>query len=184
MRRLLTLGLCAAALAGCPDKTPPEATDGGTSAKPPEADAAPDATPKDLTLEIRYEDLDGGWHPLPVTPDGARPVIDPTARLEVRTNLGLNNYRVRLFDEVDRALESDDEADDLNEAIVYRIQLPAPLKTGHKYALSVDAQTGSAITDAAGRIHPDQRVEFQVAGEKEKPPPPAPKKKPAKKRRR
>ena len=179
MRHPVLLLSCALALVACPEKPPP--ADAGPTEPVADAAAAVVEVPKDLVLAVRYENLDGGWAEIPFTPE-ARPLIDPAQRLEVRTNLELSNYRVRLFDEVDRALESDDEADTTHESLVYRIQLKAPLKTGHRYSLSVDAQTGSAITDATGRTHPDQRLEFQVSGEKEKPAPPP--KKPVKKKRR
>ncbi|HZN91626.1 MAG TPA: hypothetical protein VFB81_02950, partial [Myxococcales bacterium] len=54
----------------------------------------------------------------------------------------------------------------------YRIQLPTPLKAGHRYALVLDAQTGSAIADSAGRLYPDQRLEFTIAGAREPDSPP------------
>ncbi|HEX8706595.1 MAG TPA: hypothetical protein VF815_47620, partial [Myxococcaceae bacterium] len=93
------------------------------------------------------------------------------------SSLGLRNYRVRLFDEVDRAMISDDTAEESPEGVVYRITLPTPLKSGHKYTLVLDAQTGTTFTDALGRELQDLRIEFQIAGEKEKDKPPEPKKK-------
>jgi hypothetical protein len=90
----------------------------------------------------------------------------------VRSNLALRNYRIRLFDEVDRAMVSDDAAEESADGLLYRISLPAPLKTGNKYTLVIDAQTGTSMTDAQGRELEDVRVPFQVAGEEEKPPPP------------
>jgi hypothetical protein len=110
-----------------------------------------------------------------------RALIEPTQSLELRTDLGLRNHRVRLFDEAGRAMVSDDEAADSNVAFVYRMSFPEPLKTGHKYTLVVDAQTGATMTDAAGRPVADQRFELLVAGEKEKPAPPP--RKPGRRRR-
>lgn len=181
MRRVaLGLWVLSFFVLGCPDRQEALGTaDGGAEA--PAIVAGPDASMGPLKVSARYEQADGGWVEIPLA-TGERPLIEPTQRLELATNLSLNNYRVRLFDEVDRAMESDDEAEDGAGSLTYRILLGAPLKTGHRYTLSLDAQTGSAITDIGGRIHPDQRFEFQVAGEKEKPAPPP--KKPARKKRR
>jgi hypothetical protein len=101
-----------------------------------------------------------------------RPVIDPTSALELRSTLVLRNYRIRLFDEAERAMVSDDSAEESPSGLLYRISLPTPLKTGHKYTLVIDAQTGTSMTDSQGREVPDMRIPFQVSGEKEKPPPP------------
>ncbi len=108
--------------------------------------------------------------------DEERPLIEPTSVVELRSSLGLRNYRIRLFDEIDRAMVSDDSAEESPDGVTYRISLPTPLKTGHKYTLVVDAQTGTAFTDSLGREIDDLRLEFQVAGEKEKPAPPKKKK--------
>ncbi|WP_002640022.1 hypothetical protein [Myxococcus hansupus] len=109
-------------------------------------------------------------------------VIEPTTLLELRTTRLLKNYRVRLFDEADRAMISDDAVEETDNGLVYRIQLPQPLKTGFKYTLVVDAQTGTGFTDALGRDVDEFRQTLQIAGEKEKPTPPA--KQTGKKKRR
>ncbi len=154
-------------MAGCPERAQsPAAADAGT----PDAGLAQREPPK-LELVVRYESGDGGMVPIPFEP-GGRPFIEPTQRLEVAANQALENYRVRLFDEADRAVISDDEVRD-SPTLDYRIQLPNPLRTGFRYALVVDAETGEAFTDSAGRPQPDQRLEFQISGEKEKPAPPA-----------
>lgn len=174
----------------------------GASACPeqslPPSPAAPDAalavhptppTPPDLRVTARYAAADGGLVDIPFAP-GARPLIEPIQTLEVASNLALSNVRIRVFDEADRAMVSDDEVLDPSEpdsgnppgVTGYRIHFPAPLKTGHRYTLVVDAQSGATFSDSEGRAQSDQRLEFQVAGEKEKPPPPS-KKKPARRRR-
>lgn len=140
----------------------------------------PQQVPDVVTFTLTQELPDAGVQGIPVG-GVERPLVEPSQVLELRTDLGLRNHRVRLFDEAGRAMISDDEAADSSAGFVYRINLPESLKTGHKYTLVIDAQTGASMTDAAGRPVPDQRFEFQVAGEKEKPPPP---KKPARKRRR
>ncbi len=114
-----------------------------------------------------------------------RPTIEPTSMIELRSSIGLRNYRIRLFDEVERAMVSDDSAEETPSAVIYRISLPTPLKSGHKYTVVLDAQTGSTFTDTLSREIEDHRFEFQVAGEKEKdtPAPPSKKNETKKKRR-
>ncbi len=120
--------------------------------------------------------------PIPVVVD-ERPTIEPTSVIELRSSMSLRNYRVRLFDEVERAMVSDDSAEETADGVIYRITVPTPLKTGHKYTLVLDAQTGTAFTDTLGRELQDLRFEFQIAGEKEKDKPPPPKKNEKKKRK-
>lgn len=112
---------------------------------------------------------------------GERPEIPPAQALVVESNLALQNYRVRVFDEADRAMVSDDVAESADAGIRYRIEFPEPLKTGHRYSVIVDAQTGPELLDAFGRSHQDVRLEFRIAGEKAKPEPPQP---PKRRRRR
>jgi hypothetical protein len=177
------VALCASLiLAGCPDKQPPTvAVDGGVTEAPKDAST----TPPPASFTIRYQLGDGGSELIPIAGEGSvdeRPTIEPTSVIELRSSMGLRNYRVRLFDEADRAMVSDDSAEESPDGVLYRITVPTPLKTGHKYTLVVDAQTGTAFTDTLGREIQDLRLEFQIAGEKEKPaPPPKPEKK--KKRR-
>jgi hypothetical protein len=175
----LSFAVCAAALvvAGCPKPSTPE-TDAGLP--PAELDAGlaeqPPA-PASFTLQYARSDA-GGMDTIPlVDADEARPLIEPTSTLELRSTVALRNYRVRLFDEVERAMASDDTAEESPQGLLYRISLPAPLKTGHKYTLVIDAQTGTSMTDSQGRELPDVRIPFQVSGEKEKPAPPPKKQK-------
>jgi hypothetical protein len=181
--RLLRRGLiaiCASFLfAGCPDKQPATSLDGGVAEAP--EDAGP-ATPPPASFTIRYLLGDGGMEPIPVVVD-ERPTIEPTSVIELRSSMSLRNYRVRLFDEVERAMVSDDSAEETADGVIYRITVPTPLKTGHKYTLVLDAQTGTAFTDTLGRELQDLRFEFQIAGEKEKDKPPPPKKNEKKKRK-
>jgi hypothetical protein len=177
-RLLLVCCLSLAPLA-CRDQPAPGA-DAGVAPADADAGDSPAAIPDVVTFTLTQELPDAGVQGIAV--GGAEVAsVDPSQVLELRTDLGLRNHRVRLFDESGRAVTSDDEAADSSAGFVYRITLPEPLKTGFKYVLVVDAQTGTTMTDAAGRPVPDQRFEFQVAGEKEKPPPA---KKPARKRRR
>lgn len=160
--------------ADAPDAGDPPPGAGSETAAEAAAPAPTDAAPPPLKLEVRYHAPDAGMALIDFAAGGDRPAIEPTSQLEISTNIGLQNYRVRLFDEIDRAMVSDDQMEEPGDRVLYRIQLPTPLKRGHRYALVVDAQTGSAIADSAGRLYPDQRLEFQVAGARQ-PDPPAPK---------
>jgi hypothetical protein len=178
--RLFRFGLAAVTccgalmLAGCPDKPSAPTTDAGA----PEAAQAPKAPPP-ARFSLSYQAPDAGLAEISLAPD-EKPLIEATSTLELRSSVGLRNYRVRLFDEAERAMVSDDDVEESDAGLVYRINLPQPLKTGFEYTLVVDAQTGSGFTDALGRDVEELRTTFQVAGDKEKPAP-AP---PAKKKRR
>ncbi len=174
----LSLAVCAAALAvaGCPKPSAPT-DDAGVTAPGSEPDVGVDAGPGPASVTLQSMLPDAGQESIPlVGEEEGRPLIDPTSTLELRSTLALRNYRVRLFDEADRAMVSDDSAEESPHGLLYRISLPTPLKSGHKYTLVIDAQTGTSMTDSQGREVPDMRVPFQVSGEKEKPPPPAKKK--------
>lgn len=170
---LALLCLCA-----CPESTLQQ--DAGTPGAAPLDAGTAAPTPAELAVTVRAELVDGGVVTLEL--DGPeRPLVDPAQRLLLETNLPVRNYRVRVFDEVDRAMVSDDTATDLPEGLDYRISFPEPLKTGHRYTLVLDAANGATMVDTRGGSHADVRLPFQVSGVKEKPPPP-PKK--SKKRRR
>ncbi len=166
-------------LAGCPKPQQPADPDGGTATAeapttPPDTPAV--GPPPPVTFTLQYEaPADAGLATIPLNPD-EKALIEPTAVLELRSTPGLKNYRVRLFDEAERAMVSDDVVEDSAAGLVYRISLPTPLKAGFKYTLVVDAQTGTSMMDAQGRELADLRIPFQVAGEKEKEPPAPPKK--------
>jgi len=167
------------ALAGCPKPSETSAADASaeTPAPPPEDSSTPGPT---AAFTLQYALPDAGLESIPIAgEEEGRPLIEPTSELELRSTLALRNYRIRLFDEVERAMISDDTAEESEAGLRYRISLPTPLKAGFKYTLVVDAQTGTSILDAQGRELADLRIPFQVAGEKEKEPPA-----PSKKRRR
>jgi hypothetical protein len=172
------LGALALALAACPGNKAKVVADGGQPEAPDAGAGAADASPPALKLEVRYQTSDAGLALVDFAAAAAAATIEPTSQLEVSTNIGLQNYRIRLFDEVDRVVVSDDQMEEPGDKVLYRIQLPTPLKPGHKYALVVDAQAGSAIADSAGRLYPDQRLELVVAGAREPDPPPRRKVKP------
>ena len=143
---------------------------GCSSQSPSELAAAPgDAgiPPVRLTLSLREQLLDGGIEPVELQPSD-RTLIQPTQQLELSTNIPLHNYRIRILDEVDRAVVSDDVAESASQRLQYRIFFHQPLKPGHRYTLVLDAETGSSFADVEGAPQPDQRLEFQVTGEREK----------------
>jgi hypothetical protein len=166
--------VAACGLSGCPKRSPPEPLDAGVAAQP-QGPVIPD----ELRVSLSAESPEHGTI-LVAFDEVERPEIPQVQALQVRTNLPLANYRIRLMDEVDRAMVSDDTAKEGPDGVQYEIALSEPLKTGHRYTLVVDSQTGPEIVDGHGRTHPDIRLEFQVAGEREKPPPPV---KPKPKRR-
>lgn len=175
-----SFAVCAAALtvAGCPKPSAPADDAGVAIAGESETAAEADAGPGPASFSLQYVLPDAGLEAIPlVGEEEGRPLIEPTSMLELRGTQVLRNYRVRLFDEVDRAMISDDSAEESPNGLLYRLSLPTPLKSGHKYTLVIDAQTGTSMTDSQGRELSDLRIPFQVSGEKEKPPP-------AKKRRR
>jgi len=133
-----------------------------------------------VSLSIRERLLDGGLEPIEIQPN-ARTPIEPTQQLEVSTTAPLVNYRIRVFDEADRAMISDDVAESSDEHLDYRIYFHEPLKPGHRYTLVLDAQSGSAFSDQRGNEQTERRLELQVAGERQKLPA---KKSSAKKKRR
>ena|SRR5215472_12404328 len=148
--------------AGCPSQSPRSPSELAVAS----ADAGIPA-PVRLTLSLREQLLDGGIEQVELQPSD-RTLIQPTQRLELSTNIPLHNYRIRILDEVDRAVVSDDVAENAGQRLQYRIFFHQPLKPGHRYTLVLDAETGSSFADIQGAPQPDQRLEFQVTGEREK----------------
>ena len=100
------------------------------------------------------------------------PVVSPARQLLVESNRPLHNVRIRVLDESDRALESDDVPEERPNTLRYHIDLLRPLEPGHRYAVLVDAQSGATFDDGSGKEIPEQRLEFRTSGERPKPPPP------------
>jgi len=121
----------------------------------------------ELALTLKSVLPDGGFAPIELQPH-ARPLIDSTRQLELSTNVALRNHRIRVFDEADRVMISDDQSSD--QGTDYQITFREPLKPGHRYTLVLDAQTGSSFTDDHGNAQSERRLEFQVSGEREKAP--------------
>ena len=143
------------------------------------ADGEVHQLPERLVLSLRHQLSDGGFTAADFD-GGVRPQIESTRLIEATTNVPVHNYRIRVFDEADRAMVSDDVATEGGN-LDYQIHFAAPLPAGHRYVLLMDAQTGDSILDAQGRPQPEQRLEFEVAGPREQAPAVAP---PSRKRRR
>jgi hypothetical protein len=152
---------------GCQTNRSTETDAGAPSAT---LDAGLNAPTEKLVLMLRHQLSDGGME-LVSFDGGVWPEIEPTRFLELTTNFSIHNYRIRVFDELDRALVSDDLATEGDNSLQYQIRFPNLLERGHRYTLLIDAQTGESILDPQGRPQPEQRLEFQVAGPREKPPP-------------
>ena len=107
------------------------------------------------------------------------PVVPPSRQLLVESNRPLHNVRIRVMDESDRALESDDVPEESPTSLRYHIDLLRALEPGHRYAVLVDAQSGATFDDGSGKESPEQRLEFRTSGDRERPKAP-----PKRKRRR
>ena len=172
MRLWKVVKLCAVVgvTAGCsrPVPVPPDA---GVAAAV--LDAGP-AIP--LTLDLLVALPDGGTerHALLGL---ETPVVSPVRSLVLESNRPLHNARIRVMDESDRALESDDVPEESTSALRYRIDLLRPLEPGHRYAVLVDAQSGATFDDGSGKEVPEQRLEFRTSGERERQKPAPPKRK-------
>jgi hypothetical protein len=99
------------------------------------------------------------------------PVIQPSRQLLVESNRALHNARIRVMDESDRALESDDVTEEGPDSLRYHIGLLRPLEPGRRYAVLVDAQSGATFDDGTGKELPEQRLEFRTTGDRERPEP-------------
>lgn len=161
-------------LGGCPRPASP-GTDAGELAGDGSAAVADGGSgsglavlPAPLQLVIVARLGDGGERSVEF--DGGRPIIEPAIGLSVRSAVGLRNARLRLLDEADRVVPSDDAPGDAGATgFDYSMRFVAPLQPGYRYALTLDAQAGSTALDAWGREVPEQRLELQISGDKPRP---------------
>jgi hypothetical protein len=141
--------------------------DAGSTAAPPDA-----GTPlPPLTIDLEMLLPDGGVERSALL-GLETPHITPGQSLAVESNRRLHNARIRILDEADRALASDDVPEDGPLGLRYRIGLLAPLEPGRRYAVLIDPQSGATLDDGTGRELPEQRLEFQTTGERQRPKPP------------
>jgi hypothetical protein len=137
-------------LAGCPA---PAVLDAGAPVAALVVDAGPLPT------------VDAG-PPGPLVLDVAVPgELDPVQQLDIRIPAVIADYRLRVFDDGDRVVPSNDTAKEADGGIDYAISFTEPLKAGHKYRLTIEAQRG----DEAPAFQEVERV-FRIRGEIEKPP--------------
>lgn len=162
-------------LAGCPgERQPPDAgpaiVDSGAASVDSGSvvDAGPPG-PKDLPLTLTAVRVDGG---LEVVTTEA----DSTKHLSAFIAAPLTDYRLRVFDEADKVVPSDDVAHEADGGIDYQISFVDPLKPGKTYRLMVEAQLGSQLDGFK-----DAEVSFKVRGQSQPEPKSA---KPGKKKRR
>jgi hypothetical protein len=162
-RRGLVLSVFCAACRPVPIPGPDAGADGGS----------PDAgTLAPFALALVVSSPDGGVERYPLL-GLETPVVVPSTHLALESNRRLHNARIRVLDESDRALPSDDVPEETTDGLRYRIDLLAPLEAGHRYEVLVDAQSGATLDDGTGREIPEQRLEFRTSGERQRPKPPA-----------
>jgi hypothetical protein len=166
--------LCAVAALAVGCQRPPSAP---ADAGPPAVAEVVDAGPRvPLALDLLVNLPDGGTerHALLGL---ETPVVSPARQLLLESNRPLHNVRIRVLDESDRALESDDVPEESPTGLRYHIELLRSLEPGHRYAVMVDAQSGATFDDGFGKEVPEQRLEFRTGGEREKAKPASPKRK-------
>jgi hypothetical protein len=139
-----------------------------------------DAGSPTLSLQIEVRLADGGMVRAPLDPSMAA-LLPVTQSLDVTANLSLHNYRLRVLDELDRALASDDVPEETPGGLRYHISFLAPLRSGHRYTVLIDAQSGATLDNGSGMALNEQRFEFHTEGERDKD---LPSKPPAKRRHR
>lgn len=117
--------------------------------------------------------VDGGVSlPLsgPETPD-----VPVDASFELTSAIALADFRIRLLDETEKLVPSDDRAD-VSRGTRYRLAPREPLVPGSRYRLLVDGLHRPLPTGADGVAYGELSLAFRTAGEKPPPPPPPPKK--------
>ncbi len=178
------LAICLVAVAGCPRTEPPAELKAGAptaqvAAAEPEPDAAaplPDAGPlvvappaeppgpAPLTLTVKALSRDQE-RPLVRGGDNDGLPIDLKLSLELPP---LKDFRVRLFDDSDKAVPSGDRSEATSESVRYLLTPAEPLTPGSRYALLVDGLSEDLPKDSAGRSYQLVRIELKTAGEKPK----------------
>jgi hypothetical protein len=71
--------------------------------------------------------------------------LDAVKALNVWIPAALSDYRLRVFDEADRVVPSDDTAKDVDGGIDYAIAFVEPLKAGKTYRLTIESQQAAAL---------------------------------------
>ena len=133
---------------------------------PEVVDAGP-PQPAALELVLTATTRDGGF-------EVVEREIDPVKQLSVWIPVVLVDYRLRIFDEGDRVVPSDDVARETDGGIDYQVVFSEPLKSGRAYRLTIESELGQALEG-----YQDAEVLLKVRGEIERET-----KKPGKKKKR
>jgi hypothetical protein len=135
-----------------------------------QAEAAPDAghvveivdagppRPAELQLIVTATSADGGF-------EVVNGEVDPVKHLGIWVPVVLSDYRLRVFDDSDRIVPSDDAAHETDGGIDYQVTFVEPLKSGRSYRLTVEAQLGPQLEGFR-----DVEVQFRVRGQVEREP--------------
>jgi hypothetical protein len=150
------------ALSGCQPK--PASRGAGPLPSPANSDSG---LPLTLQFELEARVADGGVFRAALDMSTAA-VVPVTQSLDVTANLPLHNYRLRILDEIDRALASNDVPEETPSGLRYHIALLTPLRSGHRYVVLLDAQSGATLDNGSGVAFDEQRFEFRTEGERAK----------------
>lgn len=153
-----------------------DASDGAVAldaGAPPEVDPGPEMLP----ATVRAVTADATVELLPGEPNVD---VSPESRFEVEMPR-LADVRVRLFDEGDRLVPSNDKLELAGQTARYVLVPAEPLITGTRYALIIDGLRGELASDSNGKEFAELRIELKTPGEKPQPQKPA--KKPSRRRR-
>lgn len=102
---------------------------------------------------------------LPLTDVDAGLELDSTRGLQVDFAVQLPDFRVRIFDDHDAVVESDDSLALVEDAgASYRLELKQALKPGHRYLLMVDPEVGSVLVDDHGHSWDEFKTWLRVRG--------------------
>jgi hypothetical protein len=152
--------------AGCHPPSAPS-SDGGMLPQKPQWVVEGVAKPMPLPLTLALPLTDGGASIATFAPK-KRLEIEPTQQLQLTAPYPLENFRIRVFDEADRAMVSDDAFEVFDGGTSYRIQLSQSLRPGYRYTIVVDPQTGERFGSDGGPAFGEQRFELKVVGERKR----------------
>ena len=148
-------------LAACPDRAGPavdagvvpDAGSAGVDAGVAEPVDAGPPQPAELAIVVTATASDGGFELIDHE-------IDPVQRVSVWIPVVLADYRLRVFDEADRVVPSDDSAKETDGGIDYQVAFVEPLKSGRNYRLTIESQSGQTLDGFR-----DAELLFKVRGE-------------------
>jgi hypothetical protein len=165
--------------AGAPVVVADASVDAGQIDGSTAADAG-DAGPPRFSFALSARS-DAGVETITVVNEAAE--LDSASSLKLEIPVKLKDFRVRLFDDHEQVVPSDDVADVDDAGVRYQADLLQPLRSGRAYTLMIDAEVGPELRDDLGRAWDDVRLSLKVRGEIQ-PEPGAAKKpgKPSKKR--